>query len=99
MTIAGDHLCADRFRRKTKFCTDMRFHTWINIGKCPDRTRNRPGRNFRTRRQHTGAIAVHFRIKTGKGQPHSCGFRMDTMTAPDTYGVFVFKRATLERLQ
>ena len=49
MAVTRDDLGGDRLDRKAQFSSYMRLNLRVDIGECPDRTRNRTGCDFGAR--------------------------------------------------
>ncbi len=99
MTVARDHLGADRFGCQAHHLADMLFHRRVDVREGADCAGNGPRRNFGSRVDQPGAVARHLGVEPGEGQAHGRGFGMNPVAAPDADGVLVFEGARLERGQ
>ena len=99
VTVARDHLGADRFGAQAQLFADMVFDGGVDIGKGADRAGNGTGGDFPAGLFQAVLVAVHFRIKARKGQAHCRGFGVNAVAAAHTYGHFVFQRALFQRRQ
>ena len=93
MAVARDHLAGDGFDLKPHGFGHMRFHPWIDIGKCADGAGNGAGGDFGPRRHQPRARAHEFGIKARQLDAECGGFGMDAMAAPDGGRHLVFKGA------
>ncbi len=99
MAIARDDLGRDGFRAQAQFGADVFFDGGVDVCECADRAGNRTRCDFPAGLFQPVLVAIHFGVKTGKGQAHGGGFGVNAVAAPDADRVLMFIGAGFQRVQ